>query len=269
MQFNRHHSRGFVPTMGALHLGHLSLIEASKRDNEQTVVSIFVNPTQFAPHEDLAKYPRPFELDCEQAQAAGADIIFAPSVEEMYPVNPSLIHVPKVSALFEGEKRPGHFDGVATVVAKLFNIVNPQRAYFGKKDLQQCAVIRKLISDLNFDIELNLMPTLREADGLAMSSRNQYLNDAERLIAPLIFRELSALALKLKTSQLAPKDVDICLLQSEKVLTENGLKVEYLSLVDAKLMEPTKVIDDNCHLIIAARLGTTRLIDNLRVLDST
>ena len=268
MQINRHHSRGFVPTMGALHLGHLSLIEASKRDNEQTVVSIFVNPTQFAPHEDLAKYPRPFELDCEQAKVAGADIIFAPSVEEMYPVNPSLIHVPKVSALFEGVKRPGHFDGVATVVAKLFNIVNPHCDYFGKKDLQQCAVIRKLISDLNFDIQLNLMPTLREADGLAMSSRNQYLSDAERLIAPLIFQELSALALKLKTSQLASKDVDFCLLQSERVLAENGLKVEYLSLVDANLMEPTKVIDGECHLVIAARLGTTRLIDNLRVLDS-
>ena len=170
--------------------------------------------------------------------------------------------------MFEGEKRPGHFDGVATVVAKLFNIVNPHRAYFGKKDLQQCAVIRKLISDLNFDIQLNLMPTLREADGLAMSSRNQYLSDAERLIAPLIFQELSALALKLKTSQLASKDVDFCLLQSERVLAENGLKVEYLSLVDANLMEPTKVIDGECHLVIAARLGTTRLIDNLRVLDS-
>jgi pantoate--beta-alanine ligase len=255
-------SIGFVPTMGALHAGHLSLIERAKQENDRVVVSVFVNPTQFGPNEDLSKYPRPFERDCELAEKAGADIIFSPSVEEIYPTNPTMIHVPIVTHFLEGEFRPGHFDGVATIVSKLFNIVQPTRAYFGLKDLQQCAVIRKLVKDLNHAVELIFCDTVRELDGLAMSSRNAYLSQSDREIAPQIYRILRLCQADL-LNHIEPK---LALSSSMGQLLDNGFEPDYFALVDWNTMSPTEVIDENSFLVVAARLGTTRLIDNLKLL---
>ena len=248
--------------MGALHEGHLSLIRRSKNENVRTVVSIFVNPTQFGPNEDFSKYPRPFEQDCEKAAAAGADIIFAPERDEIYSENPSLIHIPFVTELFEGALRPGHFDGVATIVAKLFNIVSPKNVYFGEKDLQQCAVIRKLVKDLNFPINIIICETLRELSGLAKSSRNIYLSEKEMLLAPLLHQCLN----DAKTAILAGNPSSNILHQQIDFLTENSFKVDYFELVDRLTMQP--IIEPNQHasLIVAAKLGTTRLIDNVRII---
>jgi pantoate--beta-alanine ligase len=253
---------GFVPTMGALHEGHLSLIRHAATENDRVVVSIFVNPTQFGPQEDFHKYPRPFERDCELAVGAGAQIIFSPTVEEMYPSNPSLIHIPVVTDTFEGAHRPGHFDGVATIVSKLFNIVNPTKAYFGMKDLQQCAVIRKLVNDLNHRVEVDFRDTLRESNGLAMSSRNAYLSPSDRAIAPKIYQILCQSKSDLLRG-FEPKSVLESALAS---LNDFGFSVDYFELVNWSDMQPTETISDDSFLVVAARLGKTRLIDNLKII---
>lgn len=252
---------GFVPTLGALHEGHLSLIRRSKAENDRTVVSIFVNPTQFGPNEDFTKYPRPFERDCELANSAGADIIFAPDSNNIYTEHSTSIHVPYVTDLFEGEIRPQHFDGVATIVAKLFNIVSPNHAYFGEKDLQQCAVVSKLIADLNLNVKLIICPTLREENGLAMSSRNAYLSEEERDIAASLFVALNTS----RDEILSGVPVQESLAKATKGLTAKSFKVDYLELVDRTTMHPISVTNEHASLIIAAKLGTTRLIDNVRV----
>lgn len=250
---------GFVPTMGALHEGHLSLIRAARELHEEVVVSIFVNPTQFAPHEDLSRYPRPFERDVELATAAGATTIFAPSVDEMYMASPVSIHVPVVTELYEGAHRPGHFDGVATVVAKLFLIVQPKTAYFGKKDLQQCAVIQKLVRDLNFPVNLYFCDTVREMDGLAKSSRNVYLSPEEREVAPELYRQLSVAKERVEASMSFAETEN----QATNELAKQGFVVDYFSVIDRNLFQPANPDTREFAIIVAARIGTTRLIDNV------
>ena len=247
--------------MGALHDGHLSLIQKSKSENERTVVSIFVNPTQFRPGEDLDKYPRPFEKDCEMAASAGADLIFAPSTEEIYGEFPTKIHVPFVTEMFEGKTRPGHFEGVATIVAKLFNIVSPKNAYLGEKDLQQCSVIKKLVKDLNFSINIIICDTFREESGLAKSSRNAYLSEDELRVAPLLYKAL----IEAKTALINGTSCQITIETSKSFLTNNTFSVDYFELVDRETMQPLIAINDHASLIVAASLGATRLIDNVRV----
>ena len=248
--------------MGALHEGHVSLIERSKRENDRTVVSIFVNPTQFGPNEDFSEYPRPIEKDYELAVAAGADIVFAPSVDEMYSNTRTSVQVREVTELFEGKIRPGHFDGVATIVSKLFNIVSPKNAYFGEKDLQQCALVQKLVADLNYKINIIICETIREENGLAKSSRNRYLNEPESLLAPLLYKALS----EAKASILAGIPVAQTLGTNIKNLQEKSFSIDYFELVDRNSMHPIAIPNDHASLIVAAKLGTTRLIDNVRVI---
>ena len=247
--------------MGALHEGHLSLIRRSKAENDRTVVSIFVNPTQFGPGEDFNTYPRPIEHDYEVATAAGADIIFAPEADTLYGESPSMIHVPLVTELFEGATRPGHFDGVATIVAKLLNIVSPKNAYFGEKDLQQCAVIRKMARDFNIPINIIICETVREKSGLAMSSRNAYLSADETQIAPQLYLSL----VQAKSRILAGDSPSEILRNSVETLRSKSFDVDYFELIDRLTMHHIAEPNDNASLIVAAKLGRTRLIDNLRV----
>jgi len=249
---------GFVPTMGALHEGHCSLIHAAK-DHANRVVSIFVNPTQFGPNEDLSRYPRPFEQDVERAEAAGANVIFAPSVDEMYPDSPTSIHVPVVTEHFEGSSRPGHFDGVATIVSKLFNIVQPKTAYFGQKDLQQCAVISKMVQDLNMPVSLQIEPTMRESDGLAMSSRNVYLSLADRQVAPSIYQQLTKAKQAISGGSPSAEVLEDCRLS----LNSLGFAVDYFELIDRTRFVKVDHATSSSAIIVAAKLGTTRLIDNI------
>ena len=247
--------------MGALHEGHASLIQRSKQENDRTVVSIFVNPTQFGPKEDFTKYPRPIEQDYALAASAGADIVFAPTVKEMYSKTSTSVHVPIVSELYEGALRPGHFDGVATIVSKLFNIVSPKNAYFGEKDIQQCAVINKLVAELNFSVNVILCETIREASGLAKSSRNAYLSESETRRAPLIYQTLNGARSEILAGKFVPEILQNCV----KNLQEQSFQVEYFELVDRTSMQPTINPNEYASLIVAAKLGTTRLIDNIRV----
>lgn len=253
--------RVLVPTMGALHDGHLSLIKRAKQIGNEVAVSIFVNPTQFGPNEDYLRYPRPFEKDLELCAQEGVDLIFAPSVEEMYVSSPSKIHVPLVTEEFEGRLRPGHFDGVATVVAKLFGILRPEAAVFGLKDLQQCAVIQKLVDDLNLRVELFFEPTLREDSGLARSSRNIYLSPEERSAAASIYQSLN----KCRVTILEDGNADDALNGAVSALEQVGFKVQYLEWIDRSTFQPTRTNKENGAIIFAGYLGTTRLIDNILV----
>lgn len=261
-------SVGFVPTMGALHKGHLSLIEASALENAVTVVSIFVNPTQFGEGEDLDKYPRTFDEDVRAAQDAGAAIIFAPSEELMYPKGFNTeISVKDLSTKLEGEIRPDHFNGVTTVVLKLFNSVLPDIAYFGQKDAQQAIIIKKMVRDLNVPVEVKVMPIVRDSDGLALSSRNRYLSKEERKDAPLIheglfnalmlFREGETSANKLKF------EIDLTYRKS------NTFKVEYIVIVDIENLEPVNTLQDSNLIAVAVKTkeSGTRLIDNIIIGD--
>lgn len=248
---------GLVPTMGALHAGHASLIEASARECATTVVSLFVNPTQFAPNEDLARYPRSEAADIELVERCGGSVVFAPSEQEMYPRKTTEVRVPEVSELFEGEARPTHFQGVATVVLKLFHISQADVAYFGWKDLQQCAVVRRMVEDLNVPIRLRFCDTVREPDGLAMSSRNVYLSPQERAIAPRLYQALSRLR------KVAPSKIDAALERERQGLERAGFKVDYLEVVDIETLRPSRTAV-NLAAIVAARIGHTRLIDNIR-----
>jgi len=256
---------GFVPTMGFLHEGHLSLMGRARRENDIVVASIFVNPTQFGPNEDLDRYPRDATGDQAKCEASGVDVLFMPQASEMYPEKPVVfVTVEGISEILEGALRPGHFRGVATVVAKLFNIVKPHQAYFGQKDFQQCAVIKRMVAGLNLDVEVVVLPTVREQDGLAMSSRNSYLGEDERRAASTIWRALSEGERLFRTGLR-----DATALQSAVrsiLLREPGFSIDYVELVDPESLVPQAVIEDRMVLLVAVRLGRTRLIDNLLLL---
>lgn len=260
------HNIGFVPTMGALHAGHLSLVERARQHNDKTVVSIFVNPTQFRPGEDFQQYPRPFERDCELLQSAQCDVVFAPEAEAMYHGETrAFVDVEGVSPRWEAEARPGHFRGVATVVAKLFNLVRAHRAYFGEKDFQQLKVVEAMVRGLNFAIEIVPCPTVREEDGLALSSRNAYLTPEQRAAAPVIYRALKTAREKARNGYYDVKDLTAAM---HGVLhTEPILEPEYAAIVDDETLEPLEQLTNttSARAIIAVRAGKTRLIDNLAI----
>jgi len=254
-------SIGFVPTMGALHEGHFSLVREAKRKCSPVVVSIFVNPKQFGPAEDLKKYPRTFEADREALANLGVDVLFAPSAEEMYPAGFSTsVAVKGLSDRWEGRARPGHFDGVATVVLKLFEIVKPHTAFFGRKDAQQARVIQQMSADLNLDSQIDLCPIVREPDGLALSSRNVYLHPDDRRAATAICKSLAACQ---KIVEGGEGDVmPLLAAMRAKLETEPLLAPDYVEIVDAITFEPVRALRGNCYALIAAKAGTTRLIDN-------
>ncbi len=254
---------GFVPTMGALHNGHIELVKNSLRECDSTIVSIFVNPTQFNNQEDLDKYPKLIERDIELLDNAGCDAVFIPEVKEVYQQDSSLkIELGSITKDLEGRFRPGHFNGVALVVSKLFNIVQPDTAFFGQKDIQQFYVIKKLRDELNFPIELQMVSTIREESGLAMSSRNERLNAQDRLEASLIFKALSQAKNKLVENQevVSVKDSVVELFKQS-----DRLSLEYFEVVDTHDFKPLEKVDskDNVALCIAAEIGGVRLIDNL------
>jgi pantoate--beta-alanine ligase len=256
---------GFVPTMGFLHDGHLSLMRTARRENDIVVSSIFVNPTQFGPNEDLARYPRDADGDRAKCGSAGVDILFTPAAAEMYPEPPSVfVAVDGISDVLEGAVRPGHFRGVATVVAKLFHIVKPHRAYFGQKDFQQCAVIRRMVKGLDLDIGIVILPTVREADGLAMSSRNSYLAPEQRKQAACLYRALAAAGELIKSGVREPEKVKQKAL--DVIAQEKGIEVDYVEVVDPETLASLDTVRTPAVVLIAARVGTTRLIDNLLVL---
>ena len=251
-----------VPTMGALHAGHLSLLEAARHGGAPVAASIFVNPTQFNQSDDLARYPRDESADLELLRQAGCDLAWLPSVQTMYPAGDEIRIVPQGAALgWEGDVRPGHFSGVATVVTKLLNQVSPQRAYFGEKDWQQLQVIRSVVDALFMPVAIIGVPTLREPDGLAMSSRNRFLGEQERERAPALYRCLSRLAQAI----LDGDEVDVCLATAREDLTLRGFSVEYLALVDGGSLHPAAELMPGARLLAAARLGSVRLLDNLEV----
>jgi pantoate--beta-alanine ligase len=255
---------GLVPTMGALHEGHLSLVQASRSECGFTVATIFVNPTQFAPHEDFDQYPRTLEADLESLASCHADLVFAPRREDMYPAGCStLVEPPQVARRWEGECRPGHFQGVATVVLKLFNLAQADVAFFGHKDYQQAAVIRRMVQDLNVPTEIRVCPTVREPDGLAMSSRNRYLSASERQQAVAISRALRlAEQMAAGGQRQAVKLVEAI----HQVLAEAQIRrIDYVAVVDPETLEPVPELTRPAVVLIAARVGSTRLIDNWRI----
>ena len=254
---------GLVPTMGALHEGHLSLIRAAKRQCDVVAVSIFVNPTQFAPGEDFERYPRTFARDCELLEREGVDLLFAPSAAEMYPAGAprAVVDLPEIGARLDGKSRPGHFRGVATVVTKLFNIVRPDLAFFGQKDAAQVAVLRAMVEDLNIPVQLVVCPTVREDDGLALSSRNRFLSAAERTHALAL-----AAALESAHEQAAKGVCSAVELRSElqeQLEQAPGIALEYAEVVDPATLLPMTCVADGALVAVAARVGGTRLIDNV------
>lgn len=258
-------SIGFVPTMGALHEGHLSLIECSTKDNDMTVVSIFVNPSQFGPNEDFNKYPRDTEKDLQKLSSHQVDAVFLPKNEEMYPdCFSSYINIGSPGEILCGASRPGHFNGVVTVVAKLFNIVLPDRAYFGQKDFQQTVVIRKVVRELNFDIDIIVCPIVRESDGLAMSSRNVYLDEKERKAATVLYESLK-LGQKLIASGSMAESSSVKNEMSRMITSEPLAAIDYVTIVDIHTLEEVTTIKLPVAICIAAKIGNTRLIDNLIV----
>ena len=255
---------GFVPTMGFLHEGHLSLMRRAREENDIVACSIFVNPTQFGPKEDLARYPQDAEGDRRKCESAGVDVLFAPEAGEMYPEKPAVfVTVEGISDILEGAIRPGHFRGVATVVAKLFHVVKPHRAYFGQKDFQQCAVVRRMVKELDLDVEVAVLPTVREADGLAMSSRNAYLDPQQRKHAACLYRALTAAGELVRAGVREPEKVK----QKARavVAQEKVVEVDYVEIVDPETVAPLDPVRIPAVVLIAARIGTTRLIDNLPV----
>lgn len=251
---------GFVPTMGALHEGHLSLIRACRKENDICVVSIFVNPTQFGPNEDYERYPRPFEEDLKKLEQENVDYLFYPSVEDMYPEGyETYVYLERLPNHLCGLSRPGHFRGVATVVTKLFNIVMPHVAYFGQKDYQQSVIIKKMVRDLNIPVEIKVLPIVREPDGLAMSSRNTYLNPEERKRAIGLYKALQEgkkLILQRETDAEKIKKV------MRETMEKYGIKVDYAEVVDPETLESVNQIDKKVVLAVAGYLGSARLIDN-------
>ena len=252
---------GLVPTMGALHEGHFSLIRQAKEQCTPVVVSIFVNPKQFGPTEDFQKYPRQLESDRAALEELGVDYLFAPPAEEMYPDGfRTAVTVEGLSERLEGRSRPGHFRGVATVVLKLLEIVQPRFAFFGRKDAQQARVIRQMVRDLNVDAEIVVSPIVREPDGLALSSRNAYLRPDERRAATALYRSLDAVRGEIATGE---RDVARLLVSLRRILdAEPKVTVDYAEIVDAETLEPVMSLRTNCYVLLAARVGNTRLIDN-------
>jgi len=253
---------GFVPTMGALHDGHLSLIRAAKSRCDLVVASIFVNPTQFGPNEDLAKYPRTFERDCQLLEKENADLLFAPTVEEMYPQDAvTWVTVEGLSEKLDGKSRPGHFRGVTTVVAKLFHIVEPDIAFFGQKDAAQVAIIRRMVRDMKFPVEIVACPIVREPDGLAMSSRNAYLDSSQRKAALVLSRALWEVERKYKSGE---RDTNTLIERGKQLIAkEPAARLDYLELVNADTLDPVAQATPGTMVAVAAYVGNTRLIDNL------
>ena len=255
-------SWGLVPTMGYLHAGHLSLVAQARQENDHVAVSIFVNPTQFGPGEDLASYPRDLERDLALLEAAGVDLVWTPEVEDLYPPGyQTYVVVEEVTKRLEGAARPTHFRGVATVVAKLFNVIQPDRAYFGQKDAQQVVVIRRMTRDLDFPVDIVVGPTLREPDGLAMSSRNVYLTPEQRRAAPALYRALSAARAAWDAGERDGCNIRVVI---KSILDdEPEANVEYISAADPDTLEEIDGLADRVLLSLAVRFGRARLIDNL------
>jgi pantoate--beta-alanine ligase len=253
---------GFVPTMGYLHDGHLALVKQARDDNSVVIASIFVNPTQFGPTEDFKTYPRNTERDLAMLRKERTDIVFMPSAEEMYPEGfSSWVEVEKITDRLEGSCRPGHFKGVTTIVAKLFNIVEPTKAYFGQKDAQQALVIKKMVADLNMNLEVIVAPTVRESDGLAMSSRNVNLNPQERQAATVLFK---ALTLARNLWGKGERNAETIRQEMTSLISKEPLaKIEYVSIADAETLEELTEIDKPALASLAVRIGKTRLIDNM------
>jgi pantoate--beta-alanine ligase len=252
---------GLVPTMGYLHEGHLSLVRAARRDNAAVAVSIFVNPTQFGPNEDLARYPRDEARDLSLLEAEGVDAVFAPDSVEMYPEGYSTyVSVEGLTQRLEGASRPMHFRGVTTVVAKLFNIVQPDRAYFGRKDAQQLAVIRRMVRDLDMAVEIVAMPIVRESDGLAMSSRNAYLTPDQRTAASVLALSLSLAERMYDDAERAASRIRAAM--EELIRREPLAQIDYISIADAETLDELDLVDRNTLVSLAVRFGATRLIDN-------
>ena len=257
---------GLIPTMGALHDGHLSLVDASKKTCDFHVVTIFLNPTQFGEGEDLSKYPRTLESDLALLEQRGANFVFTPTTETMYPDGYStFVEPPEIATSLEGERRPGHFKGVCTVVAKLFNLCPATDAFFGEKDFQQCAVIEKMCIDINFGIKIHRCPIVREFDGLAMSSRNQYLDGLERERALGLSRSLNLAEQLVQEGVSDSAEIEEQMRQS--LMDSRVDKIDYVAIVDATTLDPVNEITDNSVALIAAYIGTTRLIDNRRIAE--
>jgi len=255
---------GFVPTMGALHIAHISLIEAAIKECDFVVVSIFVNPTQFVPGEDFEKYPRPLEADLKICEKAGVDVVFAPTPEQMYPSeNITWVNVGKLTETLCGRSRPGHFRGVTTVCAKLFNIVAPDIAFFGQKDAQQAVVIRRMVADLNMPLKIVVCPTVREPNGLAVSSRNQYLTDQQKQDATYIYKSLQKCR---EMIEAGTTDTETITAEMRKILGQAPLiQIEYASIVNAETLQSIDRITGKVLAAVAVRIGPARLIDNILV----
>lgn len=257
-------SIGFVPTMGHLHEGHLSLVKAASKHTDVVVMSIFVNPKQFGPNEDFEKYPRNLKRDEELARDAGVDVIFCPSVREMYPEDYcTFVTVENLAMNLCGKSRPGHFRGVATVVTKLFNIVRPDVAYFGQKDMQQALIIKKMVADLNIGIDIKIMPIVREKDGLAMSSRNIHLSEIERKDAAILYQALKQAEAMVKSGEREARKV---IKAAEDIIRQKqSARIDYVSIVDSKELKDVKTISGEVIMALAVYFGTTRLIDNTTI----
>ena len=256
---------GLVPTMGFFHEGHLRLMRKAREKADRTVVSLFVNPIQFGANEDLGRYPRDFSRDCQLAQAEGVDVLFAPEAHDMYPVEAcTRVVVAGLTDVLCGKSRPGHFAGVTTVVAKLFHIIKPHCAVFGRKDFQQLAVIERMVVDLNWDVEIIGHPIVREEDGLAMSSRNVYLSAPERQAALCLFRAIGHARRRVRTG---PVEAKVLLQEVEDLLQQEAVAIEYVSLVDQATLRPQSVLQKGAVLAMAIKVGATRLIDNDNLFD--
>jgi len=251
-----------VPTMGALHEGHLSLVRAARAGSDVVAASIFVNPAQFGPNEDLAKYPRSFERDCELLEREGVELLFAPAVEEMYPAGTvTWVTVEELSGKLDGRSRPGHFRGVTTVVAKLFHIVEPDVAFFGQKDAAQVAIIRQMVRDLNLPVEIEVCPIVREADGLAMSSRNAYLDPQQRKQALVLHRSLVRVRQLVDAGE--RKSAKLTAAAREELGRESSVRLDYFEIIDPERLDPVEDVSAGALVAVAAYVGTTRLIDNI------
>ena len=257
---------GLVPTMGYLHEGHLSLVRLAKENNDKTAVTIFVNPTQFAPTEDLSSYPRNLEGDLALLEATGVDLLFTPTDELMYPSDfQTTVILSEVTKPLEGSSRPTHFAGVATIVAKLFNIVQPTRAYFGQKDAQQTVVLRQMVRDLNFHVEMVIGPTQREPDGLALSSRNAYLSDEDRKSAPVLYRALNAAHEAYESGERSGDALRK--IMQEMITAVPQARIDYVSAADPRTLQELEIVKDGVLFSTAVFFGKTRLIDNILIDD--
>ncbi|HEY4551352.1 MAG TPA: pantoate--beta-alanine ligase [Bacillus sp. (in: firmicutes)] len=259
---SQHHSIGLVPTMGFLHEGHRALLKRARQENEMIVLSVFVNPLQFGPNEDLANYPRDFDRDQKVAEEVGVDILFHPSVQEMYPNELSItMQVHKRTNVLCGKSRPGHFDGVVTVLTKLFHLVQPNKVYFGKKDAQQVAVVDSLVNDLNFPLQIVAVDTVREHDGLAKSSRNVYLTEEERAQAPILYRSLQRGLELIRAGEKNPESVISCI--ADMIHAETTGEVDYVSMLSYPNLEKVELINGDYIIALAVKFSKARLIDNV------